>query len=83
MASDTTIQPKIRRVDGGDTIDVNTGGKITATGTQATVIAAQKVNYTTGDLDSEAEIIAAINATNTALNSVIAALKGIGAVATS
>ena len=44
---------------------------------QAATVAAAKVDYTTGDLDAEAEIIAATNATNTKLNSVIAALKAV------
>ena len=30
-----------------------------------------KVNYTTGDLDTEAEVIAAINATNVKINEII------------
>ena len=41
-------------------------------------IADAKVNYTTGDLDSEAEIITAINATNTILNSVLTRLENLG-----
>lgn len=37
-------------------------------------IAPAKINYTTGDLDAEAEIIAAINATNAKINEIIARL---------
>lgn len=35
-----------------------------------------KVNYTTLDLDTEAEIIAALNTTNGKINSILAALEG-------
>jgi len=44
---------------------------------------ALKVNYTTGDLDSEAEIITALNATNTKINSIITKLETLGLFATS
>ncbi len=46
--------------------------------TPATGVAAQKVNYTTTDLDTEAEIIAAINTTNAAINTIRAALNSLG-----
>ena len=71
----------ILEVESGGEINIASGGKITAAGTQALTIAALKVNYTTGDLDDEAEIIAAINATNTAINALIAAAKGVGIIA--
>lgn len=45
--------------------------------------AALKVNYATGDLDSEAEIIAALNATNTKINSIITKLEALNLFATS
>lgn len=38
-------------------------------------IADQKTDYTTGDLDTESEVISALNATNTALNSILAVLE--------
>ena len=38
-----------------------------------------KTDYETGDLDSEAKIITAINATNTAINQIIALLSEAGA----
>lgn len=41
-------------------------------------IADAKVNYTTGDLDTEAEIIAAINTTNTLLNTILTRLENLG-----
>ena len=40
-----------------------------------------KVDYTTGDLDTEAKIIAAQNASNGKINAMIAALKGVGIAA--
>jgi hypothetical protein len=40
-------------------------GAIVASGTQHIHVADAKVDYTTGDLDTEAEIISALNATNT------------------
>lgn len=47
-------------------------------GTKSNHIANAKVNYTTGDLDIEAEIIAAINATNTTINAILTALEANG-----
>lgn len=81
--SDATIQAKVRMRAGGDELDVAPGGKITADGTQAAHIADAKADYTTGDLDTEAEIIAALNAANAKLNSVLAALEGVGILASS
>ena len=40
-----------------------------------------KVNYTTGELDTEAEIIAAVNATNTKVNALITKLLALGLLA--
>lgn len=42
-----------------------------------------KVDYTSGDLDTEAEVITAINTTNAKINSIIAKLKTLGLLATS
>jgi hypothetical protein len=42
-----------------------------------------KVDYTSGDLDTEADIITAINTTNAKINSIIAKLKTLGLLATS
>lgn len=42
-----------------------------------------KTDYTTGDLDTEAEIIAAFNATNGKINSIIAKLEALGLLASS
>lgn len=49
-----------------------------ASGVTQAHIADAKTDYTTGDLDTEAEIIAAINATNTKINSILSALEAIG-----
>lgn len=76
---DTT---KIQMKDGGDTLNVDTGGKMTASGTQASAIADAKVDYTTGNLDTEAETIAAFNTTNGKINSILAALRGVGIIIT-
>lgn len=67
----------------GGELKIASGGKITAAGTQAAHIANAKVDYTTGDLDAEAEIIAAVNATNGKINSILAALEGAGILASS
>jgi len=64
-----------------------TTGPITVAGTQvvgaqATAQANLKADYTTGDLDSEAEIIAAINATNAGFNTLLAKLRTHGLIDT-
>lgn len=68
--------------DGGE-ISITSGGTITAAGTQAANVVAAKTDYTAGALDAESEIIVAVNLTNTKLNAVIAALKGVGILASS
>jgi hypothetical protein len=47
-------------------------------GRQAEHIADAKVNYTTGNLDAESEVIAAFNATNATINSILAVLETLG-----
>lgn len=74
---------KVYRKQDGDELVIESGGKITAAGTQASHIADAKTDYTTGDLDVEAEIIAAANTTNTKLNAILAALEGVGILASS
>jgi hypothetical protein len=59
-----------------------TNGRLADLTAQATE-EALKADYTEGDLDSEAEIIAAINATNTKINSIITKLKTLGLLASS
>lgn len=94
-----SYQPKIYKTDGGDTqvvasggqvtvesggeIAVASGGVISAAGTQASHIADASVTYTTEGLDTEAEIIAAINTTNGKINAILAALEGVGILAAS
>ena len=54
-----------------------------AYGTQGAHVADAKVDYTTGNLDAEAEIIAAVNATNGKINSILAILEEFGLLASS
>ena len=70
-----------KTVIGGE-LDIASGGKITGAGTQASAITNAKVDYTTEDLDTEAEIIAAFNTTNGKINSILAALRAAGIIAT-
>jgi hypothetical protein len=49
--------------------------------TQAANIVALEEAYEVGELDSEAKIITALNATNAAINDILAALEGFGVVA--
>lgn len=67
----------------GGELKIVSGGKITNAGTQASHVTDAKVNYTTGDLDAESEIIAAFNTTNGKINSILAALEGVGILASS
>ena len=88
LVKNYTEQGGARTVIGGE-IDVITGGAVKIAGTAITKTAAEinalpiveqdaeadaKADYTTGDLDIEAEIIAAINATNTKINAILAKL---------
>lgn len=50
---------------------------------RAAHIADAKTDYTAGDLDSEAEIISALNTLNGKINSILAVLENVGLVATS
>jgi hypothetical protein len=75
---------KIRRLQGGNVLEVITGGEvrlnggtITNNGTQATAIA-DATAATGGDAPTEAEY----NALVTKLNSVLAALRGASIIAT-
>lgn len=52
-------------------------------GRQEDHIADAKVDYETPDLDTEAEVIAAINATNTTINAILAALEALRLLKTS
>jgi hypothetical protein len=69
---DATIQAKVRMRAGGDELDVAPGGKITNDGTQAAHIA---------DVATAGSATAAGNAT--AINAILAALEGVGILASS
>lgn len=69
---DSTIAAKIRREASGDEIAVASGGKITADGTQAAYVA---------NVPTAGSATAAANAT--AINAILAALKGVGIMASS
>lgn len=56
-------------------------GAIVASGTKVVNTPATKINYTTGDLDIEADIIAAINASNISINAILTALIAFGIMA--
>lgn len=64
--------PKVTRPQGGDELRVDSGGKITNAGTQAGAIA---------DVATAGSATAAANAT--AINSILAALRGVGVIASS
>lgn len=49
---------------------------------QYTHVVDAKTDYTTGDLDAEAEVIVALNATNTKINAILAVFEAFGLVAT-
>lgn len=70
-------------IESGGEIAVASGGVISAAGTQASHIADGEVAYTSGELDDEAKIITAFNTTNTKINSILAALEGVGILASS
>jgi hypothetical protein len=79
----TADAAEINKLDGLLTTKTELGklagaGAIVASGTQHAHVVALKVNYTTGDLDIEAEIIAALNTTNTAINAIFTALQAFG-----
>jgi hypothetical protein len=56
-------------------VEFHTVGEVVASVVKQAHIADAKVNYTTGDLDLEAEIIAAFNTTNAKINALLAALE--------
>lgn len=68
--------------------ELGTGLVQSSSGTLGILTAAAAITdlneaYTTGDLDSEAEVISALNATNAAINDLLAALRTAGIVAAS
>lgn len=58
-------------------------GAAVPSGTQHAHVTDGKVDYTTGNLDIEAEVIAAFNTTNGKINSILAALEAFGINASS
>lgn len=70
IADVTASAAELNKLDGS--------GAVVASGTQAVHVADAKVNYGAGDLDSEAEIITAVNLANTKINSILAALEAFG-----
>lgn len=58
-------------------------GSTVITVTQQAHIANAKTDYAAGDLDTEAEVIAAFNTTNGKINSILSALRAAGILATS
>lgn len=94
--SDNTVEPKVYKTDGGNTlvvanggvIKVETGGKIVPnSGTQAAVIAAitataneQTASYVQTDAQSVADTA---NANKAAVNAIITALTNAGIIAAS
>lgn len=85
---DTTYQPKVYRKPGGDTqviasggaIDVESGGKILDDGVQAGAITDASVAHALNAVFSDTEVEAALNALGTKINSILAALRGVGAI---
>jgi hypothetical protein len=66
----TASAAEINKLDGA--------GEVVASGTQQAHVADAKVDYTTGDLDTEAKIITAINTANGKINAALAALEAFG-----
>ncbi len=69
--------------DGGDEMVVVSGGSITNDGTQATNIADADTSHALTDSFDDEESEAALDALATKLNAVIAALEGVGILASS
>lgn len=64
-------------------VEFNGIGETTVTVVQQAHVANAKVDYTTGDLDLEAEIIAAFNTTNGKINTILSQLEAAGVFASS
>jgi hypothetical protein len=81
------ITPNVQHGNGvweiGGELQVAAGGKITAAGTQAAVIAANATNLTLTAEFTKAELETAINGLATKFNALLAACKGAGIVASS
>jgi hypothetical protein len=89
--SDATYQPEVYMADGGDELVVASGGKITNDGTQASNIADMTVTATLTGVDTDTDMTAAqaativtdLTAAATKINAIIAALEGVGVLASS
>jgi hypothetical protein len=64
-------------------VEFHAVGEGTVTVVEQSHIVNAKVDYTTGDLDAEAEVIAAVNTTNGKINSILTALEAAGVLSTS
>jgi len=87
---------KVYRKQGGDELVVDSGGKITNAGTQASAIADLSLTYTTGDpsitpdgsitiangaTPSDAEFLEFLEELQAKQNAILAALRGVGIIA--
>jgi len=88
LVSTSTVNQAVKTTDSPTFDHLHlTSGPITVAGeqvvgTQAAAQADLKANYTTGDLDTEAEIIAALNASNAGHNALLAKLRTHGLIDT-
>ena len=86
-----SYQPKVYRKQGGDELAVASGGKITNDGTQASHIADFTVTTDLTGVDTGTDMTAAqagaietdLAAVATKLNAILAALEGVGILASS
>lgn len=86
----TTTNQTLNRADSGSLLMIGgelrvlTGGTITPnSGTQATVISAAETSHALNATFSDTEVEAALNALGTKFNSLLAAIKAVGIVASS
>lgn len=78
-----SYQGKVYRKQGGDELVVESGGKITAAGTQASAVADAETSHALNATFSDTEVEAALDDIGTKLNAIIAALEGVGILASS
>lgn len=74
---------KVYRKQGGDELVIESGGKITADGVQAAAIADASEAHALNSTFSDTEVEAALNALGGKINDILAALRGVGIVASS
>lgn len=68
-------------VDDGGEIRINSGGKITSAGVQASAITDASVEHALNSTFSDTEVEDALDALGAKINSIIAALEGAGIIA--